>query len=992
MSLTFGEDAELLEAGARAFGDYELTEEIGRGGMGVVYRATQQKLKRSVAVKLLLGGAFADAAAKRRFRQEAELAAGLHHPGIVPIYEAGETDGQAFYAMEYVAGSSLAQLTRGMPLAPALAAQHLQAVATAVHYAHGQGVLHRDLKPSNILIDAFGHPRVTDFGLAQPLGEESELTRTTDALGSPPFMAPEQMQGKAGNVGIAADVYSLGAVLYQLLTGRPPFQGISAAQILSQVERDAPLRPRRLHPAVPVDLETICLKCLEKQPSQRYASAAALAEDLGRFLRGETVQARPLGMAARAWRWARRNPALAGVSLGALFSVLIGSSAVIYQAVENRAQHTENERLADTLHTSLYATDVFAAWQSVTSGDLKGARTWLAPHEHDAARGLEWQWLWRLAQPQFAREIGRHDGYVQRIACSAGGRWLVSTGFDDHVKLWDLTTEPPAQILDEPNFVVTPQFVGPLGQQKLSWVQQSILHECRLPGLERHKIKAPPMGQISFSNDGSLAVVGSSIPIFFSRQKGSTALYETGTWSVKWKVPAESVTVALNADGTQLATASLDGNVSSWDVASQQMLGHFMLPEVCVLKFSPNGNCLAAGGLGQASLMHSGHAELSLPHPTGHAVTDVAFSPDGLQLATSCTDREIRLWQVSDGKLMEVRSGHEREAWTVSFRPNSESMISGGKDGRILEWKLGAASSSFSPMPADAYLAPIFSPDGKEILAANDREGMVETLLLACPSGQVQRKFPGRLPLGFARDGTFMLRNSAANQMEWWSREGTVLRTVQLVDAGTHFYQTVVAPDEKSMVIASDDGRISLQDLREPAAAVRVVMLPTPPVRPLHLRSVRWSPDGRWVAIGMENAPYSAWVLDVVALKLTELPGQLDLVSGVAFSPDSKILATGTSEGSILIYRLPGLELVTKLPGHSRSVADVCFAPDGYTLVSLGYPAEIKCWHTGLWRELATFPQKEIGFLLAISPDGRWLGVNVGKDGKVESIDLQALK
>jgi len=295
------------------FGDYELLEEIARGGMGVVYRARQVSLGRIVAVKTLLAGSMAGKDFIQRFRTEAAAAASLQHPHIVAIHEVGFSEGQHFFAMDYVDGLTLAQLAAKGPLSARQAATYLESIAGAIHFAHERNVLHRDLKPSNVLIDsANNQPRVTDFGLAKRLDGETDLTLSGQVLGSPQFMSPEQAMGKRGTVGKCSDVYSLGAILYHLLTGRPPFQGETLTEVLHQVVNNEPLAPRLLTPRLPRDLETICLKCLQKEPEKRYPTAQLLVDDLGRFLKDEPIQARPVSQFEKAWRWCRRKPALAG--------------------------------------------------------------------------------------------------------------------------------------------------------------------------------------------------------------------------------------------------------------------------------------------------------------------------------------------------------------------------------------------------------------------------------------------------------------------------------------------------------------------------------------------------------------------------------------------------------------------------------------------------------------------------------------------------------
>jgi ABC-type phosphate/phosphonate transport system substrate-binding protein len=309
------------------FGDYELLEEIARGGMGIVYKARQVSLDRIVAVKLLLRGEYASEDFIRRFRIEASAAACLQHPNIVAIHEVGVHQGQHYFAMDLVDGPNLAWLLRDGPLPAKRAAGYVKTIAEAIHFAHTRQILHRDIKPSNVLIDSNDRPRVTDFGLAKNLAGDSGLTVTGQVHGTPSFMPPEQASGQRGKVGVPSDVYSLGAILYHALTGRPPFVGQSVADTLKQVEDSEPIAPRLLNSSVPRDLETICLKCLQKEPHGRYSSAWELAEELGRFLRDEPIRARPISQPVRLHRWVRRNRILTGLmaAVGAV-ALLAGSN------------------------------------------------------------------------------------------------------------------------------------------------------------------------------------------------------------------------------------------------------------------------------------------------------------------------------------------------------------------------------------------------------------------------------------------------------------------------------------------------------------------------------------------------------------------------------------------------------------------------------------------------------------------------------------------
>jgi tRNA A-37 threonylcarbamoyl transferase component Bud32/tetratricopeptide (TPR) repeat protein len=327
----------------RSFGDYELLQELGRGGMGVVYKARQRKLQRLVALKMILAGQLAAAADVKRFYTEAEAAAQLDHPGIVPVYEVGEQQGQHFFSMGYVEGGSLAARVKDGPLPPRDAAALVRKLAEAVAYAHEHGIVHRDLKPANVLLDGDGQPRVADFGLAKRLSGDSQLTGTGQVMGTPSYIPPEQAQGKIQEIGTAADIYALGAILYCLLTGRPPFQAAGVMETLRQVLEREPVAPRQLNPGVDRDLETICLKCLEKQPAKRYASAGALAEDLRRHAAGEPIQARPIGSGERLWRWCRRSPRLAGAIAAVMLLLLIVSIGSTWAALTIREERNQKE-------------------------------------------------------------------------------------------------------------------------------------------------------------------------------------------------------------------------------------------------------------------------------------------------------------------------------------------------------------------------------------------------------------------------------------------------------------------------------------------------------------------------------------------------------------------------------------------------------------------------------------------------------------------------
>jgi tetratricopeptide (TPR) repeat protein/tRNA A-37 threonylcarbamoyl transferase component Bud32 len=326
---------------------YDVLGTLGRGAMGVVYKARQRGLNRLVALKMILAGDHAGERELARFQAEAEAVARLHHPNIVQIYEVGEEQGRPFFSLEFVDGTSLDKKAGATPLPPLEAAVLVQKLAEAMEYAHKNGIIHRDLKPANVLLAADGSPKIGDFGLAKKLDEDAGQTRTGTVLGTPSYMAPEQAEGRLDDVGPLSDLYSLGAILYELLTGRPPFKGSTVLDTLHQLRTMEPVPPVQFQPGVPRDLETIALKCLQKDPARRYAGCAALSEDLRRFLAGEPILARPVGRAERLWRWGKRNPRVAALSATVVGLVLLGVAGLASFAavVKHEKDQTELARI-----------------------------------------------------------------------------------------------------------------------------------------------------------------------------------------------------------------------------------------------------------------------------------------------------------------------------------------------------------------------------------------------------------------------------------------------------------------------------------------------------------------------------------------------------------------------------------------------------------------------------------------------------------------------
>jgi tRNA A-37 threonylcarbamoyl transferase component Bud32 len=417
----------------RYFGDYELERVLGEGGMGIVYKARQLSLNRRVALKMIKAARFASADDLRRFHNEAEAVARLDHPNIVPIFEVGQFQDQHYYSMKLVLGEGLDKRLKDFTGDPRRAARLMALVAGAIHHAHERGILHRDLKPANILVDADGQPHVTDYGLAKRVEGDSELTQTGAVLGTPAYMAPEQTSGRKGAITMATDVYGLGAILYALLTGRGPFGGTTVLETLDQVRQRAPEPPRSLNPRVPRDLEVICLKCLEKDPRRRYASADALAQDLSRWLQGLPIAARPTAAWEFVLMWARKRPEVAALALALTIVAMAGILGIVWQWRDAVANAESARRIAYVAHINLVEKELQDGHVDRAAEILDGERP--RPGLSDL-RGFEWSYLDHLCHAYLA-QVHAVEGFAKCVAFSPDGRhiaWLDQGGV---IRIWD---------------------------------------------------------------------------------------------------------------------------------------------------------------------------------------------------------------------------------------------------------------------------------------------------------------------------------------------------------------------------------------------------------------------------------------------------------------------------------------------------------------------------------------------------------------------------
>ena len=498
---------------------FEIISELGRGGMGVVYKARQIGLNRLCALKMLLLGEHAGAESRARFLAEAEIIARLKHPNVVQIYSLGDHDGRPYFEMEYVEGGSLARRLDGTPWALEAAARMVAVLARAIGDAHRLGIVHRDLKPANVLLVDDDTPKVVDFGLAKSLGADSNLTQSGIFVGTPSYAAPEQVEGLTGMIGPAADIYALGAIFYQMLTGRPPFQAPTVLQTLEQVKTADPVPPSRLQPGLSRDAETICMKCLQKDPQRRYADAAALAEDLDRVLAGRPILARPVGAAERLRKWIRRRPAVAMLSAAVVAVTVLGFILVSWQWRCAEARAIAEAAASERAHqASLVAIEnearlAFHQAQALCDqGEVGRGLLWLARSLELATEarstGLDRvirinlaDWATQLIRPRRLPPM-RHSQPIVSVACRREGRSLVSVGTDGVSRTWDTATgrqieQASSKCADDdmPNWwdeTAHQPFAGPPephGKKKYTWAVSSDGRTLVTAGRDRRVVR-----------------------------------------------------------------------------------------------------------------------------------------------------------------------------------------------------------------------------------------------------------------------------------------------------------------------------------------------------------------------------------------------------------------------------------------------------------------------------------------------------------------------
>ncbi|HMF19984.1 MAG TPA: serine/threonine-protein kinase [Gemmataceae bacterium] len=947
------------------FADFELLAEIGRGGMGVVFKARQIRLNRIVALKMILGGLLADKDDLGRFETEAAASAQLQHPGIVALYEIGCHENQPYFSMEYIAGSNLSQRLAEGPLPSRIAATYLETTARAVHFAHTRGIIHRDLKPANILLDEHNHPRITDFGLAKVLATDSGQTRTGAVLGTPSYMAPEQAAARK-DIGPACDVYSLGAILYELLTAKPPFKGETALATLSQVAEQEPVLPRLLNPAADRDLETICLKCLEKDPARRYESAEALADDLHRYLQGEPIAARRVGTVGRLLKWCRRKPAVAAL-IAVTFVALVSFGIFgIIVANEERGLRDLAEVREQGMRRLLYLAQMRQAQQALLLADDDRAEKLLARWQTRLPDLRDWEWYFLQEHTRGRYSLAGHSDRATAVAYRPDGKQLASAGGHPNkpgeIKIWEPATGKLLKSLHDHSQPITAIAYSPDGKYLASASYDRTVKIWDADSgdlLQTLRGDKGPVMCVAFHPDGNLLVSGGKDQTLRSWKRGDKSWYSDRTWPGH---AAAINAVAFHPDGTTFASAGQDKIVILWQTngkGQQTLRGHE--GPVTSLAFSPGEKILVSGGgrgpkRGEVKLWSLPDGKmLANYYGLSERVLCLAFGHDG-RFAAGGSDGLIRIWDQANASEPFRLHGDKNMVFGLAFSPDGRYLASAGRSGRIHIWNSTGGQESLNIAKLLQTETVAFSPDSKLLaIAGKSINDGGEIRISDLDSGKLVKGFKG------------------------------VKGSIQAIAFG---------PKGKRLVSGGDDRIVRLFDL-EANEKTKSAPPPSPLIMSGHggrVLAVAFSPDGSLIASAGEDDSIRLWnaqngTMDrLLAGDPEGVTGHKNAVLAVAFSPDGRFLASGSFDKTVRVWDLStGKHFI--LSGHEGSTKAVAFSPDGQQLASASSDKTIHIWDLVSRKHYKLEGSPEQVVSLAYHPGGQRL-VSVGQDSAVRIWDL----
>ncbi len=946
---------------------YEVLEELGRGGMGVVYRAHQVRLDREVALKMVRPDGAGDQEMIARLLSEARAVARLRHPHIVQIFSVGDLDGRPFIEMEYLEGGSLSRLLDGQPWASRDAARLVEKLALAISEAHQIGIVHRDLKPANVLFTADGSAKIADFGLAKQLGRDSDLTRSEQLLGSPSYMAPEQTWGGAPGINTAADIYSLGAILYELLTGRPPFRGMTVLHTLEQVRHAEPAQPSRLQPGLERDIDTICLKCLEKDPDRRYDSAIALAADLERFIAGKAIQARRAGPIERVLRWSRREPRIALLIAALFLSLSSGFAGVLWKWREATEAHQQAVQVGEESRRITSRLSFEKGLGLAEAGEPAKGLHWMlealrsAPAADSQQRRMIRRNITAWAQCVHSpTQVLPHGDIVPAVAFSPDGTRIATGCENSTVTIRDFGTGQIALTPLKTQASVHSLAFSPHGRRlavgeidgtieifEMETGQKTASFATGLPGL----------GELRFEPDGRA--------IWARHEETSGGLcrrFDTSDGTPRPLPKGLQDPLCLPVardDGTVLVLlsppdAKEENSYQIWNSRTGSFEGKPLKPSA---DYQPLG--LGPEGRTVAFVSRSGKWlddcwvrfwSLDSGQPLGPPIRHLdmvrswAFSPDGLVFASSGTDREVHFWNVPTSRPLGSPLVHEDHVLDLAFAPDGRSMLTGSYDTTARLWELG----DFSPLTQNLSR-----------VAARTR-------------GESPRE----------------LKRSPFARAEF----GPDRRTV-LMRAGSNWLF-----DPQTIPPSPDYGLVRLVDV---ASALPRGATLGPPDR--YVGAIAFSPDASLVATctfpgSQSDKPHLAHLWDARSGQCVgapmPLPGKVYpwATTAMAFSPDHSQLAIGHIGGGVEMFEVPTGRPLLSLP-QGEGVFCVAFSPDGRILavgtkIGADHKGWVRLWDLGTGQQIGpSLPHPSAVWRILFRPDGRALLTDSGTSSRLWSVE-----
>jgi WD40 repeat protein/tRNA A-37 threonylcarbamoyl transferase component Bud32 len=905
-------------ANERTFGDYVLLEEIGRGGMGIIWKARQVGLGRLVALKMIRDSKLTSPKARERFRVEAEAAGNLHHPNIVPIYEFGAVDGNPFISMFLVDGSDLGRALRATPMDAEPVAQLMAKLAHAIHFAHQRGILHLDLKPANVLVDVQGEPHITDFGLARRLDAEASPAVTSEVIGSPNYMAPEQVSGLAEEITTAADIYSLGAIMYELLTGRAPFRSDSPLATLRKVQEEEPAAPRMLYKFADRELETICLKCLEKSPERRYTSARALAADLERWLNDEPIKAVPSTVAQRVGKWVRRNPRIAALAALVQVVLILGLSGILWMSARASARARES-------HERLLRMHVNGGNQLVDAHEDFTALLWFVEALRLENRGpvSEENHRYRIESV-----LGRASMLQQALFYKDRIR---AANFDpDGRRLIIGTSAGAAVVLD----VASGRPLTP--EMKLA----AAVHRAR------------------FNRDGRRVLVMDI--------KGNARVFDAATGVPTTPVlrgddyieDARIVDAGAGAPVTPVLRGGQNADEPlDWAILKLDPSGWF----------SPDGSTvLTAWGCKSAHLWDATTGRHLKAFSHGALVVSAKFSPDGKYVVTGSADNTARLWDAQSGQPACKPLLHDKYISWSGFTPDGRRLLTVSGRRLIHVWDWGRGQELISPLShGDALFAAAFSPDGRKILSAGwdktariwDSATGLEISRFTLPGGVASAAWSpdGRSIATACEDGIARI----------WDATGSGKLLAALPHGAGNFYVSYGGGESKRMVTFGFNGTARVWDVAQTDRTALEIKHP-------HSAWAEFNSDGtRVVSAGFWPANNARVFSAQNGLPESPPMQHAGSIRRARFSSDDKRVVTASDDFTARIWDAKsGRELAQPIR-HPGAVLDALFSPDGRTVATACNDGAGRLWDSSTGRLIATLMHKKKVASIVFSPDGR---------------------